>query len=66
MEKQKVFDLACDACGIALDNVRASKEKYFNPQKTVRIFAILATVFLVGKEVYDMVKQSKEQEDENE
>lgn len=66
MEKQKIFDLACDACGFALDNVRASKEKYFDSQKTVRIFAVLATVFLVGKEIYDMVKQSKEHEDENE
>lgn len=61
MEKQKVFDLACDCCGVALAHVRESKDKYFNGQKTLRYFAIATSLFIIGKEVYDLVKQAKEE-----
>lgn len=64
MEKEKIFDLAVASADIALSNVKESKEKYFNPQKSVRIFAVLATLFVVAKEVYDLFKTNKEDENE--
>lgn len=63
MEKEKVFDLACDCASMALNHVRESKEKYFSGQKVMRAFAIGASIFVVGKEIYDLVKQAKEEKE---
>lgn len=62
MNGEKVFDLVCDCCGTAVNIAKSSKEKMFSPQKAMRWFAIATTAYLVGKEIYDMVKQAKSEE----